>query len=528
MAEAIQILMVEDSDDDAELLQRALERGGLDVQFGRVQTEEAMRRSLQEGRWDLIISDYSMPHFNGLSAFSLMKQSGLEIPFIFVSGTLGEETAVEAMRLGVSDYIVKGNLLRLVPAIRRELDKREDLRKRREAEAATQRMSLELRQAQKMEAIGRLAGGVAHDFNNLLTVVLGHATLLAEGEVSVEQQRQSLVEIRRCAERGSALTRQLMAFGRRQPLTRKATELNRIIIQFSAMLRRLIGDQVELEIKTAAGLPQVMADPNQVEQILMNLCLNARDAMPRGGRIQIQTAREELSALDLAGSPGLEPGPYAMLMVKDNGHGMSEDLLQHIFEPFFTTKGEGQGSGLGLSTVYGIVRQSLGHLRVESEPDRGSSFRIYLPLAGSGAPQEAPEASAGPAPSGDLLGSETILVAEDDDALRHLIEVILGRFGYQVISATNGLDAMKAFESQAGRIDLLLTDLNMPGMTGRDLAKKVREMRPGCRVLAMTGYAQPGVFEGMESEGLLVMTKPFNAQMLGARIRAVLKAEPRG
>ena len=521
MAKPIQILMVEDSEDDAELLHLALTRGGLDAGYERVQTPEAMQSALKNRRWDLVISDYSMPHFDGFRAFKLMKDAGVELPFIFVSGTLGEETAVEAMRLGVSDYFVKGQLKRLVPAIQRELQKSEDLRKRREAESALQKAELELRQAQKMEAMGRLAGGVAHDFNNLLTVVLGHANLLAEGSPSAAELGQGLAEIKRCAERGSALTRQLMAFGRRQPLARVAMDLNHVIRDFSGMLKRLIGDGIELEFRQAPRLGAVMADPNQVEQILMNLSLNARDAMPRGGRILIQTEARQLSAAELAASPGLEPGPYAMLQVKDNGQGMSEEVLSHIFEPFFTTKPAGQGSGLGLSTVYGIVRQSQGHLMVQSEPDRGSSFSVFLPLAPEGArrPEAAPKALAASA----LHGTETVLVVEDDDALRHLMMVILLRYGYHVLDAAHGQDALALLERYTERIDLVLTDLNMPEMDGRELARRLALARPGLKVLYMTGYAQPEVMAEMEEGKMDFMTKPFNAEMLGSKIREILQ-----
>jgi len=525
MNKNIDLLMVEDSEDDAELLLRALQHGGLNPQHERVQTADAMRKALTSQRWDLIISDFSMPYFDGNSAYALLKDSGKDIPFMFVSGTLGEETAVEAMRLGVSDYFVKGNLNRLVPAIRRELEKAEDRRMRKHAEEALQRAEQELRQAQKMEAMGRLAAGVAHDFNNLLTVVVGYTEMLSDGSKrSSEDLRLGLTEIRKCAERGSALTRQLLAFGRHQPLQRRPVDLNRVVSEFGSMLRRLIGDEIALEFRLAEGLSKVMVDPNQMEQIVMNLVLNSRDAMRGGGQILIETGERELTALELAANSDLKPGRFAMLTVKDNGHGMSEAVIQKIFEPFFTTKAPGQGSGMGLSTVYGIVKQSGGHLSVESEVDRGTSFRVYLPFTEEIVEEKRPaDASA----SNTITATETVLVVEDTEALRYLVQVLLTRSGYHVIQAPTGEDALAMIETYSGTIDLLLTDLTMPKMNGRELVRIVQVKRPEIRVLCMTGYVQPEVIQEMEDSKIDYIMKPFNAVTLGKKIREVLQKPKR-
>jgi len=286
------------------------------------------------------------------------------------------------------------------------------------------------------------------------------------------------------------------------------------------MLKRLIGESVELELRLGGGLPPVLADAHQLEQVIMNLVINARDAMPKGGKITLETAPALLKAEDLAGSPGAAPGPHVMLTVKDNGHGMDEAVMARIFEPFFSTKPQGLGSGLGLSTVYGIVTQGQGHLSVESEPERGSSFHVYLPLAPEGAQAKAPSKPQGPP---GLRGTETVLVVEDDDSLRYLARVLLMRFGYEVMDDPSAEAALRRVERNPEPFDLLLCDMGLPGMGGRELGARMRQLRPAIRVLFMTGYLHPDAAAEMEQGKLDCITKPFSAESLGLKIREILQ-----
>jgi two-component system cell cycle sensor histidine kinase/response regulator CckA len=518
--EPIRLLLVEDSPDDAELLLRHLAQGGFQVQHERVQTDADMRASLARGGWDLIISDYSMPEFDGISAYAVLRDTGADIPFIFVSGNLGEDVAVEAMRLGVSDYFVKGRLKRLVPAIQRELRKIEERRRHLKAETALRHAEEQLRQAQKMEAVGRLAGGVAHDFNNLLTVIFGYTDLLLAGASDPAETQLSLQEIRRCAERAAALTRQLLAFSRRQVLQRRPLALNTVVMEVTSLLQRMIGEDVTLVCELDPKLEAVEADPGQIEQVLMNLAVNARDAMPRGGRLTLRTSNVELGEAD-AGEEALDSplGAYVLLEVEDSGAGIDEETLAHIFEPFFTTKALGKGTGLGLATVYGIVSQSGGHVRVSSALGQGTCFRLYLPRCEQ--PVRPPEAPGAPI-GGGHNGVETILVVEDEESLREFVELVLRRRGYRVLMAPDAQQALALSRAFVGKIDLLLTDITLPGMDGRELARQLGVQRPDAQILLMTGYAHPQVLEEMEKGGIGCVLKPFGSEDLLKGIRKAL------
>jgi two-component system cell cycle sensor histidine kinase/response regulator CckA len=523
----VRLLLVEDSADDADLLLRHLTQGGFQVEHRRVETGDAMRSALEGGPWDLIISDYSMPNFDGVSAYALLRETGNDIPFIFVSGNLGEDVAVEAMRLGVSDYFVKGKLKRLVPAIQRELRKMEERRRHREAEASLRNAEQQLRQSQKMEAVGRLAGGVAHDFNNLLTVIFGYTDLLLSSTADPAETQFSLQEIRRCAERAAALTHQLLAFSRRQVLQRRPLALNLVVGDITSMLQRLIGEDIELDWRPQEGLGAVEADPGQVDQVLMNLAINARDAMPGGGKLSIRTANVRLSSGDVADEPGREPGDYVLLEVADNGAGIDEVTLAHIFEPFFTTKDAGKGTGLGLATVYGIVHQSGGHLRVDSALGRGTRFSIYLPRCAQ--PVSLDPSSTEPG-ARSFNGVETILVVEDEESLREFIELVLSRRGYRVLAAPDAAQALSLSQGYSSKIDLLLTDITLPGLDGRELASRLMLQRPDLQALLMTGYAHPQVLEEMEKGGINCVLKPFGSDELLKAIRRALAAKrlPKG
>jgi PAS domain S-box-containing protein len=391
---------------------------------------------------------------------------------------------------------------------------------RARTEGVLRETEAQLRQAQKMEAVGRLAGGMAHDFNNLLTVIQGYSELLLGRLGSTDDMRKDMEEVKKAADRASGLTRQLLAFSRRQFIAAKVLDLNTLVANMDGMLRRLVGeDLVELNAELDASTGSIKADPGQVEQVIMNLVVNARDAMPKGGRLTIETTNVTIGKEASLDAVGMAPGSYVMLAVRDNGHGMDAETQSHLFEPFFTTKEKGKGTGLGLSTVYGIVKQSGGSIIVESAPGRGTTFRIYFPRV----EQEVP----GPAGAVEAIdparGRETILLVEDEPAVRGLVHETLRLHGYTVLEARHGIEALLTSAKYVEPIHLLLTDVVMPQMSGPEVAEKILTVRPGIKVLYMSGYPDHPVFDqGGVSRQAGFLPKPFSPHVLAQKVREVL------
>ncbi|MBI3492477.1 MAG: response regulator [Acidobacteria bacterium] len=388
----------------------------------------------------------------------------------------------------------------------------------------TARKSLEGRfeQAQKMEAIGQLAGGIAHDFNNLLTVINGTAELALVQVTESDQLHEDLQEIRRAGERAAALTRQLLAFSRKQILQPQVMNLNTVVAEMESMLRRLIGEDIDLVVVPTPGLGSVKADPGQIEQVIANLAVNARDAMPQGGKLTIEMRNVEIDE-HYARQHGVavQSRSYVMLVISDTGVGMDEVTRQRIFEPFFTTKGPGKGTGLGLSTVYGIVKQSNGFIWVYSEVGQGTSFKIYLPQVAEGAASKRRSPIVASA-----HGTETILIVEDVGGLRHLAKRMLESAGYTVLTAANGDEALLLLERYEKPVHLMVTDVVMPGMGGRNLAERFDRTRPGMKVLYMSGYTDDVIVRhGVLDEGMPFLGKPFTAVELTRKVREVLDSE---
>jgi PAS domain S-box-containing protein len=381
----------------------------------------------------------------------------------------------------------------------------------------------QLLQSQKMDAVGRLAGGVAHDFNNLLTAIKGFTELLLLDFEEVDPRRTFITEIQAAANRAASLTRQLLAFSRKQVLQPRVLDLNASVVDMEKMLRRLIGEDVTLETALDSKPTRVKADPGQVEQVILNLAVNARDAMPDGGRITVATSSARLTPEQMPRHAGVEAGPFAILTVTDTGTGMDEATRGRVFEPFFTTKEQGKGTGLGLSTVYGIVQQSGGFIELESEIDVGTTFRIFLPQVDEKVEKAVPRA-----PVGKVEGSETVLLVEDEIAVRVLVRRVLDRAGYRVFEAASGPDALALLERINTPIDILLTDVVMPGMSGRVLADQLCARIPSLRVLFMSGYTDEAiVHHGVLDPGVAFLEKPFTPDILLLRLREVLEPAPK-
>ena len=638
MADTIRVLLIEDSSDDATLATRALERSGLSVKSRVVETIGGLETALRGGTWDIILSDNSMPGFDALEAMGLVRRLAPNVPFLLVSGTIGEERAVAAMKAGAYDYVPKSNLHRLSGVVERALREGKERHARASAEEAARRAGDQLRAlhdaspvgivtlqgsgrvitwnraaermfgrseadatgqelpldgpaaavfdrllqrtiqgdavadvelethgpagtvimlscstaplrdaagdvsglvavfadvtrrreleqhfhlTQRLESLGRLAGGIAHDFNNLMTAILGTSQMLIE-DLGGDPRSEEAVEIKEAAQRAAALTKQLLAFSRRQVLQPEVLDLNTLITDLEKMLRRLLGEHVELRTTLARDLGTVRADPGQLEQVIVNLAINARDAMPQGGVLTIETANARLVEPPPGEQPDVRAGDYVMITVTDTGTGMNATTRARVFEPFFTTKERGRGTGLGLATVYGIVKQSGGYIWVASEPGHGATFRTYLPRVNGPIAPARPDRNT-PVPPRPVQGTETILVVEDEEPVRALTRRILAGKGYNVITAGSGAEAIALVATHKDAIHILISDVIMPGMGGRQLAERLRAGRPKLKVLFVSGYTDDDVIQqGILDPGMPFLAKPFTPESLLRKIRDVL------
>jgi len=440
--------------------------------------EKAIPQALKTGTWE------------GESA--LLTQSGKEIP--------------------VSQVIVvsktTGGAVRTISTIIRDLTEKKKLEQ-------------QFRQAQKMEAFGQLAGGVAHDFNNLLTIISGYSEIVMQNLTPADENREMIEEIQKASQRAAMLTKQLLAFSRKQVMQFQVLDLNTVVTGAEKMLARLIGEDIILSTRLANGLDRVKVDPGQIEQVIMNLVVNARDAMPTGGRITLETANVPLDANFGESHAEVIPGHYVMLAVNDNGCGMTDDVKRHLFEPFFTTKAVGLGTGLGLATVFGIVKQSGGHVRVYSELGHGTTFKIYLPSYEEISPTNQTKAESKTIPR----GTETILLVEDEKALRMMTRTVLLSQGYSVLEAADGADAIRICEQREEPIHLLISDVVMPQLGGRQLSDRLVTLIPDMRVLFVSGYTDDAVVRhGVLEAEVQFLQKPFTVDALGRKVREVLDA----
>jgi len=641
-ARPLRVLHIEHDPADVDLCVRELKRAGVKVHFETAATPDEFAAKLSDNSFDIVLADYRLPGWTGTEALAEIKKRGLDLPLILVTGTLGEGVAVECIKLGVTDYVLKDQMARLPMAIHRAQEEKalrdaerraadalresearyrglvdnaaygiywatldgeilqanpallgmlgyaseEDLRqlknvenffcdrlifgglsetfrkngcvdsqvdwKRKDGktitvrlngrrivdparrhncvetmvEDITEKLALEkqLVQAQKFEGIGQLAGGIAHDFNNMIGAIVGWADLGMEESEAASRLHRHFQKIRQQADRAAALTRQLLAFARKQILEPRDIHLNHSVAETLSLLEKVIGSNIEVKRNLAGDLAVVRADPTQVEQVLMNLCINARDAMPEGGCLTIETSNVSFDEAYCAAQPAARPGRYAMLSVSDTGTGMDAATLDRIFEPFFTTKEMGKGTGLGLATVYGIVRQHGGFVHVYSEVGLGSGFRVFLPCSSSAVATSDKQEDSAPVRGGD----ETILVAEDHEGLREIAREALATQGYQVVLACDGEQAVRAFASQPGRIDLVLLDVVLPKMNGPEAYARISNIRPDVPLIFATGYsADIDLLRKARLEGLPVLQKPYSPRDLARKVREALDQHAR-
>ncbi|MEY2562228.1 MAG: two-component system, cell cycle sensor histidine kinase and response regulator CckA [Verrucomicrobiota bacterium] len=514
MKPALRILHLEDDENDAALVQASLGAGAIFSTTRRVHTRDAFETALDAGEIDLILSDYSMPGFDGISALEIAHTRCPDVPVIFVSGTLGEEKAVDSLKNGATDYILKGSLARLAPAVKRAME---------EVNARLERQRLEERfiEAQKMEVIGRLAGGVAHDFNNILAVIMGYNEVMLSEVNPNGNLYQCAVEIRDASERAAGLTKQLLVFSRKQTVQPVVLDLQNSVQKLESMLGRLIGANIGMTITGDNSGGRICADNGYIGQVLMNLVVNARDAMPDGGNLTIATANVTLDQDYADAHPGEKPGDFVRLSVSDTGTGMTDDIKAHLFEAFFTTKPIGKGTGLGLATCQSIVRQSGGHIDVSSKLGHGTVFNVYFPRVdkpGVDAPASVNQIEAAKG------GTETLLIVEDEASLRNLARTVLEKRGYKVLLASDGLDGLRAVrEHQGTPISLVITDVIMPGMNGRVMANKMLVDHPGLKILFTSGYTDDAIApEGALDPEVHLLLKPHTPATLARKVRELL------
>jgi signal transduction histidine kinase len=510
MERELRILHLEDSPQDAEFVRRELRRAGMSFKLSCVDTKEAFVEQLEKFQPNLIISDYQLPSFDGLMALALVRERFPELPFILASGYIGEDRAAEALKSGATDFLLKTSLsARLASTVQRAMREVEERAERKRTAEMLQR-------AQKLESVGQLTGGLAHDFNNLLAIIIGNLDLLKE-ELSANPTARELAELALEASlRGAELTRRLLAFSRRQPLQPKIIGLNDIVASTTDLLRRTLGEAIEIRLKLADDLCPALADPAQVESALVNLAVNARDAMPTGGVLAIDTANMHLDQQYAALNAEVTPGDFAMMAVTDTGTGMPPEIVDRVFEPFFTTKDASKGTGLGLSMIYGFVKQSGGHVKIYSEVGHGTTIRLYLPRA-TDREAAAAEPVAGAAETKKICGN--ILVVEDNPQLRKVVVRQLLSLGHRVQEADSAATALTILREDKP-LDLLFTDVVMPGgLTGTDLAEAAQKLRPGIRVLLTSGFTEAAAQNG---GGMKLLSKPYRLEELDRKIRGAL------
>lgn len=513
MKKSLHVLRLHNGQNDGDLPCASLEKDGIVCQVEHVKTKADFVAALELGKVDLVLSDFSLPGFDGLSALKIVRARWPALPFIIVSGPAGEEFEVDALKQGATDYLLKKDLHRLGPAIARALQ---------EAQARIERQRLEEQflEAQKMEVIGQLASGVAHDFNNILAVIIGYSDLVKEELGTDHTSYKYIQEIRHAAEHASALTRQLLVFSRKHEIQPVVLNLNDALKDLDKMLHRLIDEHVELTVDLEREIGAIRADSGHIGQVLMNLVVNARDAMPHGGRLVITTRNVTVDENYSRNGTELPSGNYVRLSVTDTGCGMTEDIKAHLFEAFFTTKPKGKGTGLGLVTCKTIVKQSGGFIGVHSEPGKGTTFEIYFPQVDQPAEKATQTTETGPLPR----GTETLLVVEDEPVVCNLARNVLTMQGYDVLAAADGHEGLRVAKEHKGPpIRLVIADVIMPHMGGKMMTEWLKSSYPDLKILFTSGYTDDAIeHHGVLQPGVAFLAKPYNPSTLARKVREIL------
>jgi signal transduction histidine kinase len=505
----LNVLIVEDSPDDAAIMVSELERSGFELQWQRVDTEGPYRAALNEAV-DVILSDYTLPQFSQERALALLQESGADIPFIVVSGTIGEERAVACLKAGATDYVLKDRLRRLGPAVQRALDEHRERVRRRAAETQLRVVQEQFARAQRMESIGALAGGVAHDLNNVLAPILLTCELLKMEAHDPDHQRL-IATIKSSAERGAELVRQVLSFARGAEGRRLYMEPHHLVREIVNIACQTFPKSIHVRARIPNDIWTLAGDPTQIHQVLLNLCVNARDAMPRGGDLTLTVENVPAAAAAPLAAGAAHAGPYVVIKVQDSGEGIPPGILDKIFEPFFTTKPEGKGTGLGLATSLAIVKNHGGAITVQSEPGRGATFAVWLP-AQTGEEPMAPAPLDRHLPRGH---GELIMVVDDEAFVRAITKQTLEAYGYSVLTAPNGVDALSVYAQSQHDLDLVFTDMMMPLMDGASLMLALRQINPQVRIIAVSGLTTPDhQREAMDAGATLFLPKPFAIEHL--------------
>ncbi|MHB8106308.1 MAG: hybrid sensor histidine kinase/response regulator [Candidatus Cryosericum sp.] len=522
MRPLLRIIIIEDSQDDALLVAREVERAGYTLQTTRVQTAEEMRRALEQKPWDLVLADYRLPDFSAAEGLTILKETGLDIPFIVVSGKIGEDVAVQLMKDGAVDYVMKDRLLRLGPAVQRELH---DAEERRKAEAEKESMRAQLLQSQKMEAIGQLAGGVAHDFNNLLTSILGNAAIIRGDTSASDPIVVNLSAIETAARQAADLARSLLTFSRKAVISAVPMHMAEAIDTTLAIVRQSLPVTMNIVRDVSQNTWSVLADPSQMSQVILNLAVNARDAMQGRGTLMIRLRNVEVDEQYVHTHVLARTGEFVHLSVIDTGPGIPNEILEHLFEPFHTTKPAGSGTGLGLSIVYGAVKQAGGWVTAESPETGGTVFDIFLPRC-----NETPQERTTGNPVAVKVTSGTVLVVEDEPVVCAVADALLARNGYEVLTAADGASALTVLGEHPGSVDLILLDMTMPGMTTDEAVRAIRGMDAHVPILLTSGYTSSDTVRHMLDEGTVqgFLAKPYEQGQLFASVARLLRAAAEG